>query len=125
MATEVPVGRIGVLHDGAPEIHPVNHTVVHHSIVFRTDAGGKLEALLRSPSVSFEVGDIDAASATGSVLMKGQATEVRSAEELTRLDELRLRYWSPGDKQHRVRIVPRDVTGRRIQQGGVGVEPRA
>ena len=126
MAAEVPVGRIGVLHDSAPEIYPVNHAVVHHSIVFRTDAGGKLEALLRSPTVCFEVDGIDPASATGwSVLMKGQASEVRHADERSRLDDVRLQYWVPGDKQHWVRIVPRVVTGRRIWRSSMEAERHA
>src|SRR5262249_23874191 len=43
-----PVGRIGVIHDSAPEIYPVNHVVDGRSIVFRTDPGTKLRGLLRS-----------------------------------------------------------------------------
>ncbi|MEO7429615.1 MAG: pyridoxamine 5'-phosphate oxidase family protein, partial [Acidimicrobiales bacterium] len=47
----VPVGRIGVLVNSAPEIYPVNHAVDGETIVFRTDPGTKLDAVDRSPSV--------------------------------------------------------------------------
>jgi uncharacterized protein len=110
-----PVGRIGVLNDSAPEIYPVNHVVDRHTIVFRTDPGSKLRGLLRSPAVCYEVDGIDQAEATGwSVLIKGRAAEVRDPDEVRRLAALPLRFWSLGDKAHWIRIVPADVSGRRI-----------
>jgi len=110
-----PVGRIGVIHDSAPEIYPVNHVVDGRSIVFRTDPGTKLRGLLRSPSVCYQVDGLDPEAATGwSVLVKGRAVEVRSAAEVRRLAGLPLRWWALGDKVHWVRIEPAEVTGRRI-----------
>jgi hypothetical protein len=111
----VPVGRIGVLHDSAPEIYPVNHLVDHDTVVFRTDPGTKLRGLGRSPAVCFEVDGIDAGTATGwSVLVKGRAVEVHDPDDLRRLAGLPLQHWVLGDKAHWVRIVPTEVTGRRI-----------
>jgi uncharacterized protein len=110
-----PVGRIGVLNDSAPEIYPLNHAVDHQTIVFRTDPGSKLRGLLRSPAVCYQVDGIDATDATGwSVLVKGRAIELHDVDEVRAVAALPLRYWTLGDKSHWVRIVPEQVTGRRI-----------
>ncbi len=110
-----PVGRLGVLNDSAPEIYPVNHVVDRHTILFRTDPGIKLRSLLRSPAVCFEVDGVDPADSTGwSVLVKGRAEELRDPDELRAAAELSLRYWALGDKVHWIRVVPAEVTGRRI-----------
>jgi nitroimidazol reductase NimA-like FMN-containing flavoprotein (pyridoxamine 5'-phosphate oxidase superfamily) len=114
-----PVGRIGVLVDSAPEVYPVNHVVDGATIVFRTDPGNKLRGIDRSPSVCYEVDGIDAGDRTGwSVLVKGRAVELGDADVG---DALRtsLRYWGLGDKNHWIRIVPREVTGRRIHRSAV------
>jgi uncharacterized protein len=110
-----PVGRIGVLNDSAPEIYPLNHVVDRQTIVFRTDPGSKLRGLLRSPAVCYQVDGIDATDATGwSVLVKGRAIELRGGDEIRAAAALPLHYWTLGDKAHWVRIVPDQVTGRRI-----------
>ncbi len=112
-----PVGRIGVLVDSAPEIYPVNHVVDGRTIVFRTDPGSKLRGLDRSPSVCYEVDGLDLHDQTGwSVLVKGRAVELSSAEELREAAGLPLRFWALGAKPHWIRIVPTEVTGRRIQR---------
>jgi uncharacterized protein len=110
-----PVGRIGVINDSAPEIYPVNHVVDRQTIVFRTDPGSKLRGLLRSPAVCYQVDGIDARDATGwSVLVKGRAIELHDPDEIRAAAALPLRYWTLGDKAHWVRVVPDQVTGRRI-----------
>ena len=115
LLASAPVGRVGVLHDSAPEIYPVNHAVDQGSIVFRTDPGTKLHSLTRSPAVCFEADAVDPATAAGwSVLVKGTAREVRHPDECARLRTLDLRHWSVGPKAHWVRIVADEVTGRRI-----------
>jgi hypothetical protein len=43
-----------------------------------------------------------------------QVRQVPDAEERRRVEELPVDYWAPGPKWHRIRIVPTDVTGRRI-----------
>lgn len=110
-----PVGRVGVLVDSAPEIYPVNHVVDDQTVVFRTDPGSKLRGLDRSPSVCFEVDDMNVTDRTGwSVLVKGQAVELTDANELRSAHGLPLRFWALGEKGHWIRIRPREVTGRRI-----------
>jgi uncharacterized protein len=110
-----PVGRIGVLNDSAPEIYPVNHVVDGDTVVFRTDPGSKLRALLRSPAVCYQADAVNPADATGwSVLIKGRAVELHDPRDLQRAAARRLRYWGLGDKPHWIRIVPDEITGRRI-----------
>ena len=115
LLAEAGGGRIGVLVDSAPEIYPVNFVVDGEAIVFRTDPGSKLRGLDRSPSVCFEADQLDLEARTGwSVLVKGRAVEVTGADDLRRVEALPLRYWSVGEKAHWIRIVPAEVTGRRI-----------
>ena len=115
LLASIPVGRIGVLNDSAPEIYPVNYVVVDHTIAFRTDIGSKLSALDRSPAVCFQVDEIDPESSTGwSVLVKGRASLVKDPGERRYLDAQGLREWSLGHKAHWVRVVAAEVTGRRI-----------
>ena len=107
-----PVGRVGVLVDSAPEIYPVNHVAVGETIVFRTDPGAKLRGLVRSPAVCFEVDAVDLVARTGwSVLVKGRAEEIDAPSEGGGVD-----VWTLGDKAYWVRIVPAEVTGRRIHR---------
>jgi uncharacterized protein len=115
LLASVPVGRIGVLNDSAPEIYPVNHAVDRQTVVFRTDPGTKLRGLLRSPAVCFEVDGIDPEDGTGwSVLVKGRAQQIRDLDELRAADRLDLQPWTLGDKVHWIRILPAEITGRRI-----------
>jgi uncharacterized protein len=115
LLASVPVGRIGVLNDSAPEIYPVNHAVDRQTVVFRTDPGTKLRGLLRNPAVCFEVDGVDPEDGTGwSVLVKGRAVQIRDADELRAADRLQLQPWTLGDKVRWIRILPAEVTGRRI-----------
>jgi len=114
---EAEVGRVGVLVDSAPEIFPVNFVVDGEMIVFRTAPGSKLRGLDRSPSVCFEIDGLDPEERTGwSVMVKGRAESVTTGQDLRRAAELPLHYWPLGEKAHWIRIVPRQVTGRRIER---------
>jgi uncharacterized protein len=126
LLSATPVGRIGVLNDSAPEIYPVNHVVDRHTIVFRTDPGSKLRGLLRSPAVCYQIDGIDPTDATGwSVLVKGHAVELHHPDELRDAARLPLQYWPLGDKAHWIRIVPDQITGRRIWNRTAPVRPSA
>lgn len=114
------IGRVAVLVDGVPEIYPINHVVRDEAILFRTDRGSKLRGLVRSPMVCFEVDGTSPAARLGwSVMVKGRATELATAEEIGRAAELPLVYWGPGEKPHWVKIEPEMVTGRRIYRHDV------
>ncbi len=110
----VPVGRLAVLVDGAPEIYPINHVVDDGTVVFRTDAGSKLRGLATSSRVCFEVDGTDPFTRAGwSVVVKGRAVELHTAEDVRHAATLPLDHWAFGEKSRWVRIEPVEVTGRR------------
>jgi nitroimidazol reductase NimA-like FMN-containing flavoprotein (pyridoxamine 5'-phosphate oxidase superfamily) len=112
------VGRLGFVRDGQPVILPVNYVVDGETIVFRTGAGTRLDAL-RDARVAFEVDAVDTEHRTGwSVLVQGRAREVTASDELDYLARARLAPWAGGEKAHWIRIVADTVTGRRITRAG-------
>ncbi|HEX9683568.1 MAG TPA: pyridoxamine 5'-phosphate oxidase family protein [Acidimicrobiales bacterium] len=117
------VGRLGYIHDGGPEIVPVNYQVDDETIVFRTDPGTKLVAVRRNTAVAFEIDHTEPADETGwSVLVKGVAERVTDAREVSRLDGLGLRPWVTGDKETWIRIRPDSVSGRAVYHFGEAQE---
>jgi uncharacterized protein len=123
------LGRVAFVDDRGPIVIPVNFILDRHMVLFRTDAGTKLDAACRGSRVAFEVDGTDAAAHTGwSVLVRGEAVEVTDPAELARLRKLPLDPWAPGAKTHYVRILPAVLTGRRISAPGGpshrGGEPR-
>lgn len=115
LVASVEVGRLGVIVDSAPEIYPVNHLVDSDSVVFRTAEGTKLRGLERTPLACFEADHTDIPSKTGwSVLVKGRAVEITDADELRTVRSLARSLWALGEKAHWIRIVPNEITGRRL-----------
>ena len=106
------VGRLAVGRDGlAPLVRPVNYLLEGEVIVFRTAPGSKLDAARTRP-VAFEVDGIDYLRREGwSVIVEGHAYEATHWE----FDHLELEPWAPGVKDHWVRIVAGEVSGRRIR----------
>lgn len=113
------VGRIGFVDEGSPVILPVNYTLDGRAIVFRTAAGSKLSVGMMQRPVCFEVDEWDTLTHTGwSVLAKGVADEVLDDAEIARLETLPVRPWSRPDlRDHWVRIMVEELTGRRIRSG--------
>lgn len=118
------VGRLGVVVDGAAEIFPVNYlldrtTGVLPTILFRTDPGTKLAGLAANPHVTFEVDSLDPTDQTGwSIVVKGRAQQVDEVVDpdwRQRFERMPLHHWYGGPKRHTIRIVPSEVTGRRIK----------
>jgi uncharacterized protein len=103
------VGRVAVSRAmGAPLVVPVNFVLDGRVIVFRTAVGTKLFSLRTSP-ISFQVDQIDRFRRTGwSVLVEGFAYEATHWE----VDHLDLEPWPAGAKEHWVRLVPSQITGR-------------
>ena len=109
------LGRIALVDDQGPAVFPVNFILDNYTVVFRTDAGSKLDAACRGSRVAFEIDGMDAATRSGwSVLVRGEAIEVTSPAEVRRLGDIAPVPWAPGAKVHVVRILPAVVTGRRI-----------
>ena len=114
LVRSVPVGRLAVVVDGAPEIFPVNHLVDHAAIVFRTAAGTKLSAA-DGQRVAFEVDGVDHASGRAwSVVLKGRAKRVSALYDVVESFQMPLTAWQPGAKPIFVRIDVDAVSGRRF-----------
>ncbi|GLW64894.1 pyridoxamine 5'-phosphate oxidase [Actinomadura rubrobrunea] len=112
----VPIGRIVFTDRALPAIQPVNFVLDgDDSVVIRTMPGSKLAAATRGAIVAFEADQFDAATRTGwSVTLIGPARAVTAPAERARLARLPLSPWSPGSRDHFIRVVPRQVTGRRV-----------
>jgi uncharacterized protein len=121
------VGRLGVIVDSAAEIFPVNYlldrtTGVLPTILIRTNPGTKLAGLAANPHVTFEVDSLDPTDETGwSIVVKGRAQqtdEMVDPDRRHRFEQMPLHHWYVGPKRHTIRIVPTEVTGRRIKRIG-------
>ncbi|MET4094369.1 pyridoxamine 5'-phosphate oxidase family protein [Arthrobacter sp. UYCu712] len=112
----VSVGRLAVWVDDHPDIFPINYTVDHGTLVFRTGDGTKLQAATGDTPVAVEADGVDADTGIAwSVVIKGQAAPVRNQQEVLETVGLQLFPWQPGRKEHFVRITPDTVTGRRFK----------
>lgn len=110
------VARLAFIDHGEPVVLPVTITIWGRSVVFATDSGSKLEAAIMERPVALEVDSWDPVARAGwSVLVKGTAMTVDDADELDQLDTLAAVPWVRPDRPKRwVRVVPNDITGRRI-----------
>jgi nitroimidazol reductase NimA-like FMN-containing flavoprotein (pyridoxamine 5'-phosphate oxidase superfamily) len=119
----VEVGRIGFSGRYGPEVLPVNFKVVDGTIVFRTEADGALGEDLRTGirgaeyKVAFEVDEVDAATRTGwSVMVQGAVHHVEDEAERAELVKIGIESWMSDERSLFMRITPRLITGRRINQ---------
>ena len=108
----VEVGRVAVPRtDRAPLIVPVNFAVDGDAVVFRTGTGTKLQGVTTGP-IAFEADGVDPFRRQGwSVLLEGRAY-VATHGEVGHLD---VAPWAGGRRDHWVRLVPTEVTGRMIE----------
>ncbi|MGO3023476.1 MAG: pyridoxamine 5'-phosphate oxidase family protein [Brevibacterium sp.] len=105
------VGRLAVIVDGAPEIFPVNFTVEHSALVIRTGDGTKIDAVRGHPRAAFEIDGVEDETAF-SVVVKGDAKEINAPDELRDTVSLDVSPLQAGTKNHFVRILAEEVTGR-------------
>ncbi len=115
-----PLGRLAYEAAGTPVVVPVNHLVDGSMIILRTVPGGKLDVGLAGRPVAFQLDDHDPARGTGwSVLVQGRAEVVEDEELLARYDD-ELDSWviDEGDEATWLRIVPDEVSGRRLRRIG-------
>jgi len=110
------VGRIAFSTFSGPVVVPVNFTVLADTLVIRTAEGTVIDGHA-DEQVALEVDHIDEALCQGwSVLVRGPAHRVAHPAELRRLQEDAAVWpWAGGEREVYVRIVPREVTGRRIE----------
>jgi nitroimidazol reductase NimA-like FMN-containing flavoprotein (pyridoxamine 5'-phosphate oxidase superfamily) len=112
----ISVGRLAVWDKDHPDIFPINYTVDHGTLVFRTGVGTKLTAVLGENPVAVEADGVDPDTGMAwSVVVKGSAELLASTEDLLDSFSLRLFPWHSGPKDNFVRITPTSVTGRRFR----------
>lgn len=109
------IGRLAVSIRNRPDIFPVNYLVDDETIVINTAPGTKLAAAVLGRSVAFEADVLDPINQRGwSVVVKGDAAEVEDLEEYLAVERLGLETWTTTDKTRFLRLIPSEVTGRRI-----------
>lgn len=113
---EQELGRL-VTHVGdVLDIFPVTYTVDGESIVFRTAEGSKLTELSINDQVLFEVDEYTDTDAW-SVVVRGTARRLETADEVRAADALPLTPWIPTLKYNYVRIVATSLSGRDVRRG--------
>lgn len=110
------IGRIAFGTASGLAVLPVNYAVTARTIVIRTGSGSLIAGHADGP-VSFEADHFDLELGQGwSVLVRGDAHRVLQPGEQRNLREnYDLRPWPAGDHDLYVRIVPTQLTGRRIR----------
>jgi nitroimidazol reductase NimA-like FMN-containing flavoprotein (pyridoxamine 5'-phosphate oxidase superfamily)/DNA-binding transcriptional regulator YiaG len=110
------VGRIAFGAFSGPIVVPVNYAVLADTLVIRTAEGTVIDGHA-DEQVALEVDHIDEALCQGwSVLVRGPAHRVAHPAELRRLqEEAAVWPWAGGEREVYVRIVPREISGRRIE----------
>lgn len=99
----IPVGRIVFLDGEQPVALPFNYAVHDGSVVFKTVAGSRVDAVREAGEpVSFEVDEYDTTRFVAwSVLVKGHLELVSEPEQVAELERVGLYSWLP------------DLSGRR------------
>ena len=111
----VPVGRIIYTRQALPAVELVNFALDHGDIIIRTDRSGKLAAATAGAVVAFEADSLDPSSQAGwSVTVIGHSHEVTDADEISRLEQIGLSSWAPGEHEHFIRISPGILSGRQL-----------
>jgi nitroimidazol reductase NimA-like FMN-containing flavoprotein (pyridoxamine 5'-phosphate oxidase superfamily) len=110
------VGRIAFGTATGPVVLPVNFAVLAGTIVIRTAEGSAIDGHA-DELVALEVDHLDEVLRQGwSVLVRGQAHRVAHPAELHRVrEDVAVWPWPGGDREVYVRILPTQITGRRIQ----------
>ena len=109
------IGRVAMIVRGEPVVLPVNFRYVDGCVVFRSAAGEKSgTAAMRQP-MSFEIDEWDVRTEKGwSVLVKGTA-DLMADDDPMAVAAAMLRPWATsGERDICMRIVPNEITGRRI-----------
>jgi nitroimidazol reductase NimA-like FMN-containing flavoprotein (pyridoxamine 5'-phosphate oxidase superfamily) len=105
------LGRVAVVADDGPAVYPVSYAVGRDTVVFRTDEPPRLG---RDGQVALQVDDLSETRDAGwSVVVRGQASELREPGELE--EARRLRPQAPDAPGHYIRLRQVSVTGRRIE----------
>lgn len=119
LAATMSVGRLALGHDNELVVIPVNFLLDARDVLFRTAEGSGLLAAARQnvPAV-LEVDDLVNWSRSGwSVLIRGRLTEVTDPDQVQQVLSSELSPWAGGERDHVLRLVTVQITGRRIEPG--------
>ena len=115
----VYLGRLIYTRRALPAVELVNFALDHGDIIIRTDSGGKLAVATQHSVVGFEADRLDADQQAGwSVTAIGQSQEVTDPAEIGQLQKIGLTSWTPGVREHFIRISPEILNGRRLRAVG-------
>jgi nitroimidazol reductase NimA-like FMN-containing flavoprotein (pyridoxamine 5'-phosphate oxidase superfamily) len=109
------LGRLATAAKGMVDIFPVNYLVHRETILFRSGPGTKLVSLTAAPAIAFEADGFDGRW-HWSVVVHGRATRLDDDAEIEESGVGDLVSWSSEAKLNYVRIIPTDITGRRIDR---------
>ncbi len=112
----VALGRLVTSFAGEPEIFPVNFVAQGRTVLFRTSEGTKLFSAVANSVVLFEADDHNVAEGW-SVIVKGHAHVLNTDEELKKAERAELFPWTATQKDHYIRVIPSEVTGRHFRFG--------
>jgi hypothetical protein len=99
-----------------PAVDPVNFAFSSGEIVIRSGAGRTLAAAARGDVVAFEADAPDTTASPGwSVTVIGRSRQAGAAEEISRLGQLGLVSWTPGEHDHFICIGIEIVTGQLLR----------
>ena len=109
------LGRLAFVAGEWPHVLPMNFALDGDVVYFRSAAGSKLDAALRSDRVAFQVDELDEVWEEGwSLLALGRLRVVEDPDELARVRQLPLLPWASGDKPYFLRLEIISLSGRRI-----------
>jgi nitroimidazol reductase NimA-like FMN-containing flavoprotein (pyridoxamine 5'-phosphate oxidase superfamily) len=107
------IGRLAVVIHGQPFIFPVNFTIHDSRVIFHTGEGAKLDGVLRTQAVAFEVDGVDPdGEMAWSVILVGHAAPVVDPERLTALRAALPPKWDLEARPFLIEITPEELTGR-------------
>jgi transcriptional regulator with XRE-family HTH domain len=110
------IGRFLFAADRGPVAVPVNYAMLGEDVVFRTDDRTAAAGAIGQQRVSFDVDHFDEALREGwSVLVSGTASILTRPEDVAAAKRLSIEPWAGGNREAYVRLVPTEVTGRRIR----------
>lgn len=116
LLSSIPLGRLVTYFGAQLEIFPVNYVVQNGTVLFRTAEGTKLFTTVMNEKVLFEADD-HTADEGWSVIVRGTARMLNSAEEIREAEQAGLMPWVPTEKLRFVRVTATEISARRFRFG--------
>lgn len=122
LLASAPVARLIVSVSDVIDVFPITHTVIEGDVYFRTAPGEKLAGLAVNASVIIEADEFSASS-SWSVVVRGLAHRMEDADESAEILPRLRDPFAGGWKEVVVRVVPSNVSGRRLERAPVDDAP--